>query len=992
MLLRQTVAYFLFFLQLLHFVQPVYLSASNALIDPPELSNFDVPVSGHFKLIQKQWIRVTPGASEPKIQKFDLSPEALEKLLKKKHSKRHNSRLKSTILDFFVATSPKHKISTKFLKPRDWEDLQLFNAKKTLIEAISRNSLKSGEVYTAGLLTQRPPISSTLERRDFIASLVDRKELAKKIDSHLAVFAQQELNFFSDTMQSENEMVALATQSLKPGWIISKIPGATQNPNFLRFHALFTQKLAPLFLNPLSAEFFMGIVPILGSGLAWTIIKDFTNHTLQKMNEEGDSLANSFDMERAKPGETGGERLSAIAKTGAATGGSALFKLFDAARNQAFSTKDNYFVSEFLPLWRFGLRNGVKKQGTVLLCLLNDLFLWKTNDLRVALHNKKNIGKIIEAPKSLSSGPHYSLCANYQYKNNIFWGFVSKLLHDTFKSIFHEDVNVDGSPEITTFRDVLLHASKPTIGAEPVRIIQSVMKADSFVSVVPGISDAANHGYKKIPTLLSWLWGKAKSYVPKPAPVPLTIAEEFSRKVAIRKMNKLKEHFKKTHPPASKIQSTEKKLEKLRNNASVKEMFRGIVKLVDIKLKAKKPTEAPNIHSAAITLLTWFLFGYLLTIWYSRKDEKLVSVKTLDSIMFATAKPGMNLLSSVCAINQILDENAQHFPLPSSLHKKIESFKEACLKECPEVVALSKSDTFSKATGHRIRDHIGEVRRGYELLLEQKSRKLLVNALHIIAEIDCYLGIAKLSQEYSTETNEFCPIDFISSPTPFINAKNAWFPLLERTAIGSDLLMGDHHAPNILLTGMNGGGKSIQLKTVVFLLAFGHAFGFAPAHQCSMTPFSELNLHLNSLDNAAEGKSRWVAEAEAIVNMINTVDAVHSPGYFIYLSGDELGDGTAAEASIRVMTSLLTSVTRQKHVLSFIASHLQQLTELEGKLQRIFNFRISPNRKLEPGINKTNIAMTIFEKFSNTKQKVAGLAATLETHQPSSDSTVTMVR
>ena len=151
-----------------------------------------------------------------------------------------------------------------------------------------------------------------------------------------------------------------------------------------------------------------------------------------------------------------------------------------------------------------------------------------------------------------------------------------------------------------------------------------------------------------------------------------------------------------------------------------------------------------------------------------------------------------------------------------------------------------------------------------------------------------------------------------------------------------------------------------------------------------MTPIAELNLHMSSLDNAAEGKSRWVAEAEAIVNMINSVEALHSSDYFVLVLGDELGDGTAPDASLSVMIKLLKAVCSKQHVLSFISSHLQPLTELEKTLAGIYNYRISPERKLVPGINTTNIAIEIFNKLSNTKQKEGGLAATLakKTTQP----------
>ena len=84
------------------------------------------------------------------------------------------------------------------------------------------------------------------------------------------------------------------------------------------------------------------------------------------------------------------------------------------------------------------------------------------------------------------------------------------------------------------------------------------------------------------------------------------------------------------------------------------------------------------------------------------------------------------------------------------------------------------------------------------------------------------------------------------------------------------------------------------------------------------------------------------------------------------------------------MVKMLTAITSRTNVLSFISSHLQPLTELEKTLTRLKNFRINPNRKLEPGINTVNIAFEVFQKFSNTKKKADGFAAALsqQTTQP----------
>ncbi len=963
MLSRKIIAHFLLFLQILTLTSPGLLVASTPVEDPEEIHALTLPTSGTFKAIQKQWVRLQPNASNAKVKKFDLSKEALEKIAKKKGSKKHNTQLLSTILDFFIATSPREQSAIKFLKPRDWEDLQLFNTKNNLLQSISGALSKSGDVYTAGLVTQRAPIAEIMLRRDFISALREREDIINKIEPLRQDFAEYELNLYSDTMQPENEVIKKSVESLAPGFLLSQVPGLAKNPGFLRFHALLTQKLAPWFWDPLTIQCGLGfsILSLMPNGIVQTIVKDFFAYIFSEMDKKSNrDPKNTFDTLKEK----------------------ALGYIEDVKG-------DGSFVPAYV-------RNHLAPKGSrtkFFVSLLNDMFLWQTNELRVALHRRKNQGKDIPQPKNLVDGPHYSLWANNQYRHNIFLDPLTNLAKHRFDEGYHDQHK--SNPNIKKIWDILTFFD------------EEIQKAfDPEKDLVDRTKHGANAFWDSLYKATSFAFNKFAGEdpvdpdAPVPAPVEPVNAAELERinryiedlKAKLERLqqensdNQLTKLLNAIKKIATRLLIAEQQAEKfVFSEPKTKPFASNLVSYLENWKNSANAQEKVELTRVWVKFLLWIIVTVLVQMWVTNNGEQQQNIKMLDGIMFGSAKPGMNLIASVETIKDLLEEHAQGLSIPTTLQKKLDDFDALATSSCEEVVALSKSKTFSKRTGHRIFDHTGEVRRGYQLIQHQDTRKLLTIAIHIMAEIDCYMGICTLAKNCASGENQFCPVDFITAETPFISAKTAWFPLLGDKAIGSDFLMGDAHAPNILLTGINGGGKSITLKTVVLMLAMAHSFGWVAAQQCSMTPFAELNLHLNSLDNAADGKSRWVAEAEAIVSMINTAETVHSPNYFVYLSGDELGDGTAADASIKVMINLLLAITKQKRAISFIASHLQKLTELEGVMPRIFNYRINPNRKLEPGVNQTNIAMAIFEKFSNVKQKDHGLAATLANHATNSD-------
>lgn len=981
MLSRKIIAHFLLFLQVLTLAQPGIILATPPQ-DAEEICASALPLSQTFKDIQKQWIRLQTNTPSTKVQKFDLSTEALEKIAKKKTSKKHNTQLLSSILDFFIATSPKERTAIKFLKPRDWEDLQLFNTRNNLVSAISRTASKSGEVYLAGLVTQRGPLEEVLQRRDFIGALLERQDLLPKLQPLMEQFAKNELSLYSDTMQPENEVIKKSVESLAPGFLISLIPGALKNPNFLRFHALLTQKLSPWFYDPLTTQATLGfaLLSLMPNGIIQNIVKDFIGYTFKGMNERNQQLKD----------------FGGVACTQA----------------------KGYVRQQLLPK---GYRTRFFK------CLANDIFFWQTNELRVALHKNRNAGSTIPQPEYLASGPHCSLWGNAQYRRNVTLDPLVRYLKDSYQAGYgakHQtNPNITSPASIITSMDEDLEAvlSGSTTEKQANGILAGVAKGFKLAGKYTGPLKKMIDGNTPAPTAkrsIRWAHSVAKALAsaadktaqfvggyrtkgPNPTDDTAGSRTSHDRPPNQDYLDRLEQEIndlekaKKEKPKNIFVRIKKIKMAlTLFSKKAKRRLFRipetqkpvsNVISYLDNWKDSNTKIQRVSLHLPIIKLIIWIVITYLVQIWQSNNGERQKNIKMLDSIMFETTKPGMLTLAAADSICSLLREHQEGLSIPSTIKAKIKAFENLAKKPCKEVIKLAQSSTFKKQTGHRVFDHTGIVRRGYQLIQMPQTRKLLVTAIHLIAEVDCYVGLSELVKEYATGENQFCPVDFITSDTPFISAKNAWFPLLGSKAIGSDFLMGDNHAPNILLTGMNGGGKSISLKTSVFLIIMAHAFGWVAAQQCSITPFSELNLHLNSLDNAADGKSRWVAEAEAIVSMINTVEAVHSPHYFVFICGDELGDGTAADASIKVMKNLLTAITKQKRAISFIASHLQTLTELEGAMPRIFNYRINPSRKLEPGINQTNIAMAIFEKFSNTKRKENGLAAALANHTASSD-------
>ena len=945
------IAHFLLILQLLQLVGGGYhLHAKIA--DAPEIISPEIPSSATFKAVQKQAIRVDFSQKKKKVTSVDTSIKNLEKNLTEKPTKNTSTRLRNNIFNFFIDTSPKTKSLTRFSKPRDWQDLQIFEGKKTLLEASSRTELACGEVFTAGLLVHRPPIQTAIDRRDFISGLLTKPDVNSKLKNSLARFAADEETFFSMTIQEEDPALKVSVDDLKPGYMLTKtlsilkIPHLTKDPNFIRLHALFTQKTAHYLWNPLKNQLALGnafvMIPFLFAlnGIFRTLLSSYIRFMFYEYNNNQIQRRKILDSINALKTMSPDNQTIRIAN------------VITAVLSNLFVFRKWFFSQVFplsSPLKPSACASSLQKSFKSLFCLLNDLFLWNTNELRLAYFSKQPAAMPLN-PR-LADGPHLSWWANSQYHPSSAYEGLFGILSTAHETYFNRPFS--NNTQTATNKFGVLE-NLVNIADNHLKSVSDKASGNFVAQTIREICSDFN-AYKKTPNLLTgyknqFKWGfKAAWFGVSKALFNSTQLSEIDQARAII-------------PTATADQ------EKLSSE------------IISVFKKYKEsPVSAPddNWHPALLNFFVWLCMGYFFSLWIDRAENPKPKVAVLDKIMFSTTKPAMTLISSVLEVSETLKKNEHHFIIPKSLTTKLKLFQHMVTEQHQELISYAHSKTFEKKTGHKLFDHTGIVRRSYDLIQTPESKKLLSLGIHILAELDSYISVSKLVDEYSEGENKVCPVNFIKSTTPFLNAKNAWFPLFGKESIGSDILMGNGHASSILLTGKNGDGKSILLKNAVYNIMFSHAFGYAFATMLMMAPISELLLHLNSLDDAASGKSRWVAEAEAIVAMMKSASAQRSDRYTIFAAGDELGDGTAAQASINVMKRLLTTFATQKKVLSIISSHLQPLVDVEKDTPNLENYLITPGRKLEKGINQTNIAMAIFEKFSNSKADENGFAAQL---------------
>lgn len=227
----------------------------------------------------------------------------------------------------------------------------------------------------------------------------------------------------------------------------------------------------------------------------------------------------------------------------------------------------------------------------------------------------------------------------------------------------------------------------------------------------------------------------------------------------------------------------------------------------------------------------------------------------------------------------------------------------------------------------------------YTLFLELREtlagciERLQENA-RLIAELDVYRALAQVAFE-----NEYCRPSMQRKGT--INIVDGRHPVVERTIkdgfIPNNALLDAKDNRLLILTGPNMAGKSTYMRQVALIVLMAHIGSFVPAKKATITITDRIFTRVGASDNLSSGQSTFMVEMTEVSNILNNATANS------LLILDEIGRGTSTFDGLSIAWAVLEHIadTAKCGAKTLFATHYHELTELEGKLPGIKNYRIS---------------------------------------------------
>ncbi len=246
------------------------------------------------------------------------------------------------------------------------------------------------------------------------------------------------------------------------------------------------------------------------------------------------------------------------------------------------------------------------------------------------------------------------------------------------------------------------------------------------------------------------------------------------------------------------------------------------------------------------------------------------------------------------------------------------------LKELEEEIltAEEKREKMEKSLFEEVRNHLLQ----YIPSLQKAS--------YSIACLDCLCSLAKVAV-----VNNYVK--------PTINTKDSRLVITEgRHPVVESFLRGDAFITNdtlldtdenrtMVITGPNMAGKSTYMRQVALITLMAHMGSFVPARSALVPIVDKIFTRVGASDDLSFNQSTFMVEMVEVANIVNNA----TKNSLIIL--DEVGRGTSTFDGLSIAWAIMEYVSQNICAKTLFATHYHELTELEGRVPGVKNYKIN---------------------------------------------------
>ena len=219
-----------------------------------------------------------------------------------------------------------------------------------------------------------------------------------------------------------------------------------------------------------------------------------------------------------------------------------------------------------------------------------------------------------------------------------------------------------------------------------------------------------------------------------------------------------------------------------------------------------------------------------------------------------------------------------------------------------------------------------------ELLKENIENLLKLG--NIISEVDCLLSLSTLAVR-----NNYCK-PTINNKIKCIRIEEGRHPVVEDLLkhdqfISNDTFLNGTTDKTMIITGPNMAGKSTYMRQVAVIALMAHIGSFVPAKSAEICITDRIFTRVGASDDLAFGQSTFMVEMSETANIL----ANATENSLVIL--DEIGRGTSTFDGLSIAWAVVEYLSKNMRCKTLFATHYHELTELEGNLDGVKNYKIN---------------------------------------------------
>ena len=203
-----------------------------------------------------------------------------------------------------------------------------------------------------------------------------------------------------------------------------------------------------------------------------------------------------------------------------------------------------------------------------------------------------------------------------------------------------------------------------------------------------------------------------------------------------------------------------------------------------------------------------------------------------------------------------------------------------------------------------------------------------------VAKLDALLSLAVVAVK-----NGYCKPN-VSSTNKQLRIIDGRHPVVEQFMtsgqfVPNDAILDDDKNRVMIITGPNMAGKSTYMRQVAVIAFLAHIGSFVPAKEAQIPIIDRIFTRVGASDDLAFGQSTFMVEMSEVAQILaNATDKS-----LVVL--DEIGRGTSTFDGLSIAWSVVEHISNHYKSKTLFATHYHELTELEGVLDGVKNYKIA---------------------------------------------------